>query len=549
MIRLPPPKHSAKQQSLEKPLPPPTSSTLSSQVSSLEVVTRGRNNVKTSLNDSLPAGPDSSIQRVLLNQDETEVAKKTSNALAKIIEKKVAVTNQTSMSIEAAQSNPTSNFIKVNGGVDATTGKVSQDRIIRVAQKAVDPLSLALTKYRAAPKPPGSPPVPILHSPRRKATEEEKADWDVPKCVSNWNNTQGHVISLEKRLAQTTKTEAPVINDHFAKLSEALLTTEGLMSTVISERTKAKQENEEKRRLAENEELRIAAAEARNAKFRSRQDNEEPINYAIDKKGRDESSSENEKEEEDDIAKAAKAARDRLRLQRKRELDREMKLEQAGKRTKAMREEERDVSEKIALGLPVPKSAGGSLESEFDQRLFNRGESGLSSGRQADDEDNIYSTSLFSSSSRNIYKPSQSLRDNKSASEIQSKLDELKGRSEVFETHGFKGSESQKQPIQREGPVQFEKVEGTKQPTFSDDPLLHGISLSAAHRKASSVLEGLSNRAPTMSSLKFGRSSIPTTKPSLDIDEQEEAEDRYIKKLQEKESRSKKISFVKGSES
>jgi hypothetical protein len=48
---------------------------------------------------------------------------------------------------------------------------------------------------------PPSPPVPVLHSPPRKVTAEEQANWVIPPCISNWKNAKGYTIPLDKRLA------------------------------------------------------------------------------------------------------------------------------------------------------------------------------------------------------------------------------------------------------------------------------------------------------------------------------------------------------------
>lgn len=40
-------------------------------------------------------------------------------------------------------------------------------------------------------------------------------------------------------------------------------------------------------------------------------------------------------------------------------------------RNRLQRDKERDISEKIALGMPNP-GVGGSRETQFDQRLFNQ---------------------------------------------------------------------------------------------------------------------------------------------------------------------------------
>lgn len=78
---------------------------------------------------------------------------------------------------------------------------------------------------------------------------------------------------------------------------------------------------------------------------------------------------------------------------RKRELESEQRLEYAGKnKAKAVRDKERDVSEKIALGQA--QASKQTNEALFDQRLFNQN-SGLNSGFGDDDDYNLYSKPLF----------------------------------------------------------------------------------------------------------------------------------------------------------
>ena len=60
--------------------------------------------------------------------------------------------------------------------------------------------------------------------------------------------------------------------------------------------------------------------------------------------------------------------RNELRHQRKREIERDRRLEVAGKKnTTGVRDEDRDISEKIALGQAQPTSR----DAMYDQRLFN----------------------------------------------------------------------------------------------------------------------------------------------------------------------------------
>ena len=66
--------------------------------------------------------------------------------------------------------------------------------------------------------------------------------------------------------------------------------------------------------------------------------------------------------------------RDEIRRDRHKERQRDRNLARAGadKRNRIQRERERDISEKIALGLPNTAGTKGDSEAMFDQRLFNK---------------------------------------------------------------------------------------------------------------------------------------------------------------------------------
>lgn len=100
---------------------------------------------------------------------------------------------------------------------------------------------------------------------------------------------------------------------------------------------------------------------------------------------------------------------------------------------------DRDVSEKIALGLAQPTL---SKESMYDSRLFNQS-SGIASGFTQNDSYNLYDKPLFTGSAANsIYKPNISQH-----AQVDERLEQLVGAKAKG-----KGVE-----LARDGPVQFEK--------------------------------------------------------------------------------------------
>lgn len=137
--------------------------------------------------------------------------------------------------------------------------------------------------------------------------------------------------------------------------------------------------------------MRDAASKAREEKNRLLMENDFPILNENPEKKQDL----NEKEQQE------KKERDQLRYIRKREIEREKRIDDLGsKKSKVIRDEERDITEKIALGQAQPTHN----ELMFDQRLFNQN-AGLNTGFGSDEEYNVYDKPLFTDkTAASIYK-------------------------------------------------------------------------------------------------------------------------------------------------
>ena len=157
-------------------------------------------------------------------------------------------------------------------------------------------------------------------------------------------------------------------------------------------------------------------------------------------------------EDDEDVAQ-----RNRLREERRRERERELRMSNMGQEQRARafaKEQNRDISEKVALGLAKPTM---SKESMTDARLFNR--EALSNTFGDDDSYNVYDKPLFqgSSAAAAIYKRpgtggSDEMFGSGTESGIQNELQH--DRFGLGVKRGFKGTESKET---RSGPVQFEK--------------------------------------------------------------------------------------------
>lgn len=174
--------------------------------------------------------------------------------------------------------------------------------------------------------------------------------------------------------------------------------------------------------------------------------------------GSDESGSEaGDSAEEDGAVKL----REEMRQEKRREREREMRMSNMGTEQRAKmlaRQQNRDISEKIALGLAKPTT---SKESMLDARLFNQ--ESLQSGFADEENYNLYDRPLFhgSTAAAAIYKP-RGAQGNEDAfgggteEGISRALDNDRFGLGVAK-NGFEGAADQEV---REGPVQFEKDTG-----------------------------------------------------------------------------------------
>lgn len=177
------------------------------------------------------------------------------------------------------------------------------------------------------------------------------------------------------------------------------------------------------------------------------------------------SDSDNESEASEDSAEdeEARKIRDEMRQEKRREREREMRMNNMGQEQRAKmlaRQQNRDISEKVALGLAKPTL---SKESMLDSRLFNQ--ESLSGNFADDDAYNLYDKPLFhgSTAAAAIYKARGNIEEGNEESfgggtdeGIGKALDNDRfqlGRAKI----GFEGAEDQEV---REGPVQFEKDTG-----------------------------------------------------------------------------------------
>lgn len=374
-------------------------------------------------------------------EEVAETTEKTRRALLGIVDSKVQANKPSKPAEQRAQAT----FVRYTPAQSTTALQTDapQQRVIKMIEIPIDPLEPPKFKAKKVARGPGSPPVPIMHSPPRKLTKEDHDAWNIPPCISNWKNKNGYTISLDKRLAADGRgLQKPQINDKFASFAESLYTAERKARDMVEKRQQIKQKLLENERREKEEQLRRMAENARRG----------PIMRTEDDYDSDSDSEDEEAEEEFKRSMAGKEERDRIREERRRQTEREMRMENMKAGGRRRRDEDRDVSEKVALGQAVAPKGG---EAMFDQRLFNQTQ-GISAGFASDDTYDVFEKPLFSgSSSSQLFRPKKTDEDLYGGD-----LDKLKDTSKFKADRQFTGADAKSQaerPAQRDGPVQFQR--------------------------------------------------------------------------------------------
>jgi len=295
----------------------------------------------------------------------------------------------------------------------------------------VDPFMPPRFKHKKVPRGPPSPPPPVHHSPAKKLTAQDQKDWKIPPCISNWKNAKGYTIPLDKRLsADGRQLQDVAVNDKFAALSEDLYLAERKSREEIRIRNDMTRQRKVREEEIREQQLRELAAQARQQ--RADLANEDTV--------------------EGESARDAEDRKQRMEVlnQRQREIERDQRLELAGKKGKRGRDEDRDVSERVALGQAAQPT---SHEAQFDARLFNQS-AGMDSGFHggSDEKVAVYDKPLFADRSQaGVYKFDRE------------RMEQNEGRlAHIGNTKSFAGAadgEAASSSGPRTAPVEFERDE------------------------------------------------------------------------------------------
>ena len=398
--------------------------------------------IHASFKDLIPLRQRADIGEISLERpSEEEVAaqaEKTRNALAQLVSGAVAA--QKPKNVQGITRNePT--YVRYTPANQMGDTRKKNDRIMKIVERQQDPMEPPKFKHKKIPRGPPSPPPPVMHSPPRKLTAEDQEAWKIPPTVSNWKNPKGYTVPLDKRLAADGRGLQDVtINDKFAQFAEALFTADRHAREEVKQRTLMQQKVAEKEKLQKEEHLRMLAQKAREERSGAqgaRYSSKRPRSQGSSRSRSSSSNSSSESEDEE-----AARERDAMRRERRQENEKQLRQSRMGAERRLQmlaREQNRDISEKVALGLAKPTQ---SKETMWDSRLFNQ-TSGFDSGFN---EDQPYTKPLFAAQDAisSIYRPRTNV-DNEDDEEAGGAEYEKIQKSNRFEVlgkakEGFKGA-------------------------------------------------------------------------------------------------------------
>merc|ERR1712113_1054745 len=253
-------------------------------------------------------------------------------------------------------------------------------RVIQMQEIPSDPLDPPKHRLMKVPRAPYNEPVPVIHSPPNTSDSKKTLNWKIPPAISNWKNAKGYIIPLDKRLlADGRNLQETKINDNFAKLSEALYIAE----------QKAREDTELRRRIAEEHalrekerkdaEMRASAMQARMEKILT---NENKAS-SLEEKAKElqnlselhkDDNKEEKKKRENSRERRKRIERNEIREERRREREKDRRIAETGghkyKKGKLFRDRDRDISERVALGLANVQKITDNVM--YDQLLFDQ---------------------------------------------------------------------------------------------------------------------------------------------------------------------------------
>ncbi|KJZ70748.1 Pre-mRNA-processing protein 45 [Hirsutella minnesotensis 3608] len=441
--------------------------------------------IHTSFKELIPLRQRADAGEIDLSRPDKEAVaaatEKTKNALAALVSGAVAAQKPKNVNV-GQRKDPT--FVRYTPANHMGDNSKKQDRIMKIVERQRDPMEPPKFKHKKIPRGPPSPPPPVMHSPPRKLTAEDQEMWKIPPPVSNWKNPKGFTVPLDKRLAADGRGLQDIaINDKHAQFAEAVKMAERHAREEVQQRAMMQQRLAEKEKAQKEDNLRALAQKAREERAASGRGRRNSRSSRDSRDSRSRSGSYSYSESGSDGESSDVREREKARRERRKEEERKLRQNRMGaeRRIQVMaREQNRDISEKIALGMAKPTQ---SKETMYDSRLFNQ-TSGFDSGFN---EDNHYDKPLFAAQDAisSIYRPRANLDDDdpEEGDREMAKIQKTSRFGEALGKGTFKGAAEVEA---REGPVQFEKE--TVDP-FNVDKFLSEVDQSSSSKRGYGLQE------------------------------------------------------------
>ncbi|ODQ77991.1 hypothetical protein BABINDRAFT_163041 [Babjeviella inositovora NRRL Y-12698] len=316
-----------------------------------------------------------------------------------------------------------STYVKYSS--NSLASSTTNERIIKIQDIQEDPMLPPKHQLRKNRHRDPSPPAPVLREAIKPATAEEQKQWRIPSAVSHWKNPLGFTVSIEQRLAANNggtleRSQAELNNTNFANLAEALSDADREAREGIKIRSQLQHQRLELEQREKEQRLRELADRARQEK--------------------------RVRTKEDDDKQDQAQRREQIHIERRKQAEKELRLSRMGSEQRVRqlaRDTNRDISDKVALGVAKATGETKTMELAFDLRLFSK----AAGSNAVHSEDQVYDAPLFAGQEAvsHIYRPKAS-EDDAGGFADESRFEGL-GKAKKL----FLGVEEKK------GPVEFER--------------------------------------------------------------------------------------------
>lgn len=294
----------------------------------------------------------------------SKTALRTKNALDKIVTQKLHNNKVTTLSNKSTNNDVSYIRYKSSQITDLSHGNVNntpRERIIKISDEKIDPMLPNSFRIRKAPSGPETDHiVPVMHdeSNTEKITKADQKKWEISPFASNWKNTKGFIIGIENRLQNSTslnkltETEIEKSTKKFTALSDALKNAEQKAKSDLKARANWRKQQEHNKMLDTKQRLEKLAEEARNSR-------------------KNDQMGDNVKDKDINIELSEKLQRRAERRRRAEEELRSGKISTKQKVRKLAKEQGREVSERVVLGVSEALKKK-QKEGIYDSELYIR---------------------------------------------------------------------------------------------------------------------------------------------------------------------------------